>query len=378
MKKLDILKPTFWKIIFVILFAAGFYSIVYRFIYGLGAASAMNDMFPWGLWIGFDLLCGVALAAGGFVICATVHVFNIQKYKPIIKPTVLTAFLGYLLVIVALLIDLGRPYRIWHAIIMWNPRSVMFEVAWCVMLYTAVLFLEFSPTIFDKLKLTKLSKGIKFFTIPIVIAGVILSTLHQSSLGSLFLIVPEKLHPFWYSPLLPFFFFISSIGAGFAMIIFESYLSSRAFKRELEFDLLVNIGRAIVITLAVYLVLKIIDFNVRNIWLLIFKPSYEAFFLWGEIGLGIILPMVLLIFKKIKYNRTGLFISAILVILGFITNRLNVSVTGMENIMGTKYVPTLMEISITLLIVASGFAIFALAVKYFDVFPKEKIQEDLP
>ncbi|HQJ76439.1 MAG TPA: polysulfide reductase NrfD, partial [Bacteroidota bacterium] len=117
----ELLKPTFWKVVFVIILFIGIYSTIYRFVNGLGAASAMNDYFPWGLWIGFDLLCGVGLAAGGFIICATVYVFNIKRFKPIIKPTVLTAFLGYLLVIVALLIDLGRPYRIWHAIIMWNP-----------------------------------------------------------------------------------------------------------------------------------------------------------------------------------------------------------------------------------------------------------------
>jgi Ni/Fe-hydrogenase subunit HybB-like protein len=368
----ELLKPTFWKIILVVLVATGLYSIVYRFIYGLGAASAMNDQFPWGLWIGFDLLCGVGLAAGGFVICATVYIFNIQRFKPIIRPTILTAFLGYLLVIFALLIDLGRPYRIWHALIMWNPKSVMFEVAWCVMLYTTVLFFEFSPVIFDKLKFSKAAKVMRNLTIPIVIVGVILSTLHQSSLGSLYLIVPEKMHAFWYSPLLPFFFFISAISAGLAMVILESFLSSRAFKRELEMNLLAEIGKIMVVVLAFYLVLKIVDYNFRHVWQYFFMPGYEKFFLIGEILVGIIIPMVLCFFEKIRNNKRLLFLNALMVILGFVTNRLNVSITGMEANSGFVYVPSFMEVSITLCVVAIGFAIFALAVKYLNVFPEEK------
>ena len=173
----------------------------------MGASTALSDSFPWGLWIGFDILCGVALAAGGFTISACVYIFNIQRFKPIVRPTILTAFLGYLLVIIALLFDLGRPYRIWHPLVMWNPRSVMFEVGWCVTLYTTVLALEFSPMLLQHLKWEFPLKIVKSLMIPLVILGVILSTLHQSSLGSLYLIVPHKLHPFWYSSFLPVFFY---------------------------------------------------------------------------------------------------------------------------------------------------------------------------
>jgi len=372
----ELLKPTFWKVVFVIILFIGIYSTIYRFVNGLGAASAMNDYFPWGLWIGFDLLCGVGLAAGGFIICATVYVFNIKRFKPIIKPTVLTAFLGYLLVIVALLIDLGRPYRIWHAIIMWNPRSVMFEVAWCVMLYTTVLFLEFSPTILERFKMHKTAKVIKSFTIPLVIIGVILSTLHQSSLGSLYLIVPEKLHPFWYSPLLPFFFFISSIGAGLAMVIFESFLSSRAFKKEIEMDLLADLGKVMVVVLALYLVLKIIDFNFRHVWGYFFMPGHEKYYAFFELIIGVILPMVMLFFEKVRNSKKLLFLNALFVLFGFISNRLDVSIIGMEHYSGITYIPSFMEVSITLMIVSVGFTIFAFAVKYLNVFEHETVRLD--
>ena len=203
----------FWYIAFgIVLLAFGVVTIL-RFTQGLGAVTNLSDRFPWGLWIGFDLLCGVGLAAGAFTLTATVHLFNIHRFEPIVRPTLLTGYLGYMFVVLALMFDLGQPWRIWHALIFWNPHSVMFEVAWCVMLYTTVLTLEFSPVIFEALGLEGPRKLILALMTPLVIAGVILSTLHQSSLGSLYLIVPEKLHPLWYTPALPLLFYVSAIGA---------------------------------------------------------------------------------------------------------------------------------------------------------------------
>ena len=222
------LKLTFWRVIFIIVMVIGAYGGYVRFRYGLGPSTNLSDRFPWGLWIGFDVLCGVMLAAGGFTLTAAVHIFNIKRWHPIVRPTVLTAFLGYVLVCVALMFDLGRPYNIWHPLIMRNPHSVMFEVAYCVMLYTTVLALEFSPIVLERFKLEKPLRIIRGVLIPLVIAGVLLSTLHQSSLGSLYLIMVNKLHPFWYTPLLPVFFFLSAICVGLAMTIFESSMSAKS------------------------------------------------------------------------------------------------------------------------------------------------------
>src|SRR5580700_6382318 len=174
---------TFWKAVFLVIMVAGLYSTYIRFFHGLGASANLSDQFPWGIWIGFDVLCGVMLAAGGFTLTAAVHIFNIKRLRPIVRPTILTAFLGYVLVCIALMYDLGRPYRIWHPLIMRNPHSVMFEVAYCVMLYTAVLSLEFSPIVLERFNLQKPLKIVRTALIPLVILGVILSTLHQSSLG---------------------------------------------------------------------------------------------------------------------------------------------------------------------------------------------------
>jgi Ni/Fe-hydrogenase subunit HybB-like protein len=361
---------TFWRGVLVILLALGLYATYVRFTQGLGAATNLTDQFPWGLWIGFDILCGVGLAAGGFTLCAIVYIFNIKDFKPIVRPAVLTAFLGYLLVIFALMFDLGRPDRIWHALVMWNPHSVMFEVAWCVMLYTTVLSLEFSPVLFEGLGWMKAVRVMRAITIPLVIIGVILSTLHQSSLGSLYLIVPEKLHPLWYSSWLPVFFFVSAITVGCAMVIFESFMSSRAFKRRIELPLLTQLGRVIVVMLMIYTVMKVQDLLHRGAMGVVFTVSLESILFWVEMGIGVLLPMILLAIPKVRLNQTGLFVSALMVVLGFVLNRMNISITGMEGWAKANYFPSWMEIAVTVMIVALGFTAFALAARYLPVFPK--------
>ena len=364
------LRWTFWQWVFWLLMAGGLYATYVRVVHGLGGATHLSDQFPWGLWIGFDVLCGVGLAAGGFTLAATVHIFNIERYKPILRATILTAFLGYVLVIVALLFDLGRPYRIWHPLVMWNPRSVMFEVAWCVMLYTTVLALEFAPTVFERFGWHRPLRWARAVSIPLVIAGVILSTLHQSSLGSLYLIIPSKLDPLWYTPLLPLFFFISAICVGFAMTIFESWHSSRAFGRQLEAPLLASMGRVLAVLLAFYLTMRFLDLLRRAALSYIFQGRTESYLFGLEIVLMLV-PMVLLFRRSVRARAEALYGCAVLVIFGFVANRLNVSVTGMETGSGTHYVPKWTEIVITLWIISLGFAIFRFAAKLLPVFGEE-------
>ncbi len=367
---------TFWKSVFLVLMVAGLYSTVMRFAFGLGAATNLSDKFPWGLWIGFDVLCGVGLAAGGFVVAAAVYVFHLDDYKALIKPAVLTAFLGYVLVVFALLFDLGRPWNIWHPLVMWNPHSVMFEVAWCVMLYTTVLALEFSPIVFEKFKLEKANKMVHSIIVPLVILGVMLSTLHQSSLGSLYLITPEKTYPLWYSGNLPFLFFLTAVAVGPAMVIIESFLSSRAFHREIELPILSRLGKVSAVALAVYLVLKIEDIINYNLTPYLFTFNLEGILYWSEIIAGILLPIVLLVIPQVRTSKRGLFYSAILIVTGFVLNRMDVSITALERHYGVNYFPSWMEISITLMIVAVGFGAFALAAKNLAVFPKEARARD--
>ena len=369
--KSELPKLTFWRALFVVTILLGLYAAIVRLALGLGASTNLSDEFPWGLWIGFDVLCGVMLASGGFTLTASVYLFNLERFRPIVRPAVLTAFLGYGLVVVALLFDLGRGYRIWHPLVMWNPRSVMFEVAWCVMLYTTVLTLEFAPVVFERLRMERARKILRGISIPLVLAGVILSTLHQSSLGSLYLIVPNKLHPFWYTPLLPVFFFLSAIAIGLAMTIFESSLTAKHLRKHLELPLLQELGRVLLVVLLVYSVLRLQDLFHRGALALVLQPSYERQFLLLELLIGLAAPIALLLSRRVRSSAQGLYLASVLTILGFITNRLNVSITGMEASAGVHYFPKWTELAITASIIAAGFAIFGLAARYLPIFPDQ-------
>lgn len=364
-------KITFWRVVLAIILVAGAYATVIRFARGLGASTHLSDAFPWGLWIGFDVMCGVMLAAGGFTLTSAVYLFNMKKFKPIVRPTVLTAFLGYMLVVVALLFDLGRGYRIWHPLVMWNPRSVMFEVAWCVTLYTTVLSLEFGGVLFERFHMYKLLRLQKMFLIPLVIAGVMLSTLHQSSLGSLYLIMVTKLHPFWYSPLLPVLFFLSAICVGLAMTIFESSLSAKHFGKQLELSLIQGLGRALLVVLCIYTVVRFQDLIHRGALGLVSRGGWETGLFVLEMLLCSVAPICLLLIPKVRANPKGLYLAAVLCLLGFVTNRMNVAITGMEAAAGQHYFPKWTEIVVTLAIIGFGFLVFAVAVKYLPIFSHE-------
>ena len=364
---------TFWKAVFLAIMAAGVYCTFLRFFRGLGASTNLSDQFPWGLWIGFDVMCGVMLAAGGFTVTAAVEIFNIKRFHSIVRPTILTAFLGYLLVCAALMYDLGLPWNIWHPLVMRNPHSVMFEVAYCVMLYTAVLAMEFSPIVFEHFNLQRPLRIIRSVMVVFVILGVLLSTLHQSSLGTLYLIMPNKLHPFWYSPLLPVFFFLSAIAVGLAMTIFESSMSSKYFGRELELPILRDLGRVLVVVLALYGILKFEDLYHRGVLKLVLVSGYEQRFFLLEMFLSLFAPLGLLLIPKIRESAQGLYLAAVLTLLGFVTNRLNVTITGVENAVGARYSPKWTEVVITAMFVALGFAIFGFVAKYLPIFPEEKV-----
>ena len=358
---------TVWRAIFAALGVAFLYATYLRVRYGLGGSTNLSDQFPWGLWIGFDILCGVGLAAGGFTLVAVVHIFNVERYQPILRPAILTAFLGYLLVVFALLFDLGRPDRVWHPLVLWNPHSVMFEVGWCVTLYTTVLFLEFIPIVFERFGLERPLGWMKLISVPLMIVGILLSTLHQSSLGSLYLIVPHKLDALWYSPLLPLLFYVSAICVGLAMTMFESWHSSRALGRPLESDLLASMARVLAVLSAVYLMIRFLDLKHREALGLIFQNRPESWLFGLEIAL-LAAPTLLLFRAGVRRSPGALYATAVVWIFGFIANRLNVAITGMERGSGTHYVPKWTEVTVTLFIVALGFAIFKVVAKYFPVF----------
>jgi formate dehydrogenase iron-sulfur subunit len=425
------------KTILFFLVALGAILTLIRFIGGLGTVTNLNDGYPWGLWIGFDILAGIALAAGGFVTAGVVHIFGGRKYHALARPAILTAFLGYLLFIVALIIDLGRPWNIWRVLIHWNHHSPMFEVAWCVTLYTFVLALEFVPAVLEKFRLTKIQaiwntavpwliifmvtlftlamsgawlwasavfavlliwemlmrKGVmprdQVMPILLIMAGIIFSTMHQSSLGSLFLIVPHKLHMLWYSPILPLLFFVSAVMVAPAMVILEGLLSAKVYRREPELHLLRGLASALPYLLGIYLLLKLGDLIGKGAAGEIFRTSSQAVGLWLELLL-ILVPLIFLLTPEIKNTKAGLLWSSVLVILGIVVNRFNIAVTGITVKTGwaasesaplqvpipettviqpfATYYPSWMEFAITLGVVAAGLLVYDYVVKNFPVY----------
>src|SRR5512139_559231 len=294
-------------IIVMALIAVGLYSAFYRFQHGLGGATNLSDDVPWGLWVAFDVLAGVALAAGGFGITAAVYIFNMKKYKPIARPAILTAFVGYAIVLVGLAIDVGKPISAWRPLIFWQPHSVMFEVFWCITIYTTVLAFEFAPSFLERVKWETPLKIIHILHYPLVIAGIVLSFLHQSSLGGFFLIMPSKLSHLWYTPNLPYLFYLSAIAAGLAMVSVEGVVSSRALKRNVdEMPILQGLGRGARITLIIYLVAKIADMTYQGNWPLLFAGTKASFFWSVEIIVGVIVPIVLYSMKSVRESENGL------------------------------------------------------------------------
>jgi len=351
----------------IALVAVGLAAAFYRFAVGLGASTNLSDDVPWGLWVAVDVLSGVALAAGGFGITAAVYIFNMKKYKSIARPAILTAWIGYTVVVMGLIVDIGKPLAFWHPLVMWNTRSVMFEVVVCITLYSSVLALEFAPAFLERFKLTGLQKFLKLFTFPLVIAGIVLSFLHQSSLGGFFLIMPHKVPALWWTSNLPYMFYVSAIALGLAMVSFESIVSAWAFKREQEMDIIQGLGRGVLITLGVYLAFKVGDLAYRGALPLVFAGGKPSLFFILEMLVGVIVPIGLYAVKSIRESVNGLFLAACCVIVGIIMNRFNVNFFAQAG-PNANYFPSLTEILITIGLVSLMVLLYRLAVTYLPVF----------
>ncbi len=334
---------------------------VQRFTLGLAATTNLNDTNPWGLWIGFDVLCGVALAAGGYTMATTVYVFGLKEYQPIVRPAVLTGFLGYFFVVVGLCFDLGRPWRLPFPYLgYFGVTSIMFLVAWHVGLYLACQFVEFSPAVFEWLGWRRVRQWAVRLTLGATIFGVMLSTLHQSALGGLFLLAPGKLHPLWYSPLLPVFFFVSSIFAGISMVIVESTLSHQAFKDQLGGNehqarldrLTFGLGKAAAVVMFTYFGIKLIGLMHADGFAMLGTPLGQ----WFLVELvGFVLGPCLLFSWGYLHRRLGVIrLAAALAVIGVILNRLDVSIIAFNWQEADRYVPRWSEVAVTLAIVTVG------------------------
>ena len=358
-----------WARIFLWLFALiGAFAAGYRLLHGLGAATNLSDGRPWGLWISFDVLCGVALAAGGFTIGAIVKIFHIRRFYPILRPTVLTAFLGYVMAAGSIVFDIGLPWRIWHPIVYHNWHSPMLEVALCVMTYLTVLLLEVSDVFFEGMKWKTPKRIIEGLMIPLVILGITLSTMHQSSLGTLYVLASKRVFALWKTGYLPLLFFTSAVAAGLTMTIIESNFAISAYGLKDEQDLLADLGLYAAWVLLIYLVLKIATLIGSGGVSDLFNGGVRSVLYWIEVLGGVVLPMILLFMPSIRNSRKALFRTAWLVVLGVVLNRFNVSFFGFA---GAPYVPTWMEWAITLGILSAAILFYDWFVRHFPVFQHE-------
>lgn len=376
------LKPL--VIILLAMMGLAFVIAMVRYANGIGAVSNLSNSYPWAFWISFDLFTGVAISSGAFLMAAVVYIFELKEFRPLVRPSVLTGFLGYMMVVIALLVDLGHPERIWYMMIHWNHTSVLLEIGICVMTYLAVLAIEFAPVVFEGIKWQKFAHFIHRFIMPFVILGVVLSTLHQSSLGSLLLIQPAKLFPLWWTPILPILFFVSAVTIGLSMIIFESSLSARYFHRRLEIQLLEKLAKVIPVVLAIYLLIKFGQLTLAGNLKYLFTGGLMSVLFWAEILVGVVTPLILFSVKRIRHSPNGLLLGSIILLLGMILNRFDVSwfavqhpdpLTYMPTFMSAvHYIPSLPEILVSVGIFSAGILAFGLAAKYLPVFEPEEDQ----
>ncbi len=354
-----------WIFVVIGVFAGG-----YRMLHGLGAATNLSDGRPWGLWISFDVLCGVALAAGGFTMGAIVKIFHIRKFYPILRPTVLTAFLGYAMAAGSIVFDIGIPWRIWHPIVYHNWHSPMLEVALCVMTYLTVLALEVSDVFFEGMGWKSLKRIIEGLMIPLVILGITLSTMHQSSLGTLYVLASKRVFALWKTGYLPLLFFTSALVAGLTMTILESNWAASAYDHELDQKLMGDLGLYAAWVLLIYLVLKIATLIGSGGVRYLFSGGLDSVLYWIEVLGGVVLPMVLLFMPSIRKSRKALYRTALIAVLGVVLNRFDVSFFGFA---GAPYVPTWMEWAITIGIISAAILFYDWFVRHFPVFEHKHV-----
>ena len=384
------LNRKFWTpgvYVMLVFMIAGFLAIIARFTGGIGYVSNLSTARPWGLWVGVDVATGVALAAGGFTTAALAHIFGRHSYEPIIRPALLTAMLGYTFVVLGLLVDIGRSWAIWKPIFFWNTNSVLFEVAMCVMVYLHVLYFEFIPIVAEQFKnkirlpgaLALLNGTIDMFLKVadvvagkmmwiLIILGVVLSCMHQSSLGSLMLIAPTKIHPLWYTPIMPLLFLVSAFAVGYPMVVFETTLVTSSFKLDSEMSILTPLTRITIFLLGLYMLLKFGDMFVRGTYVYLLDGTYQTNSFIVEMLFGILVPWLLLVSKKIRQTRIGVFTAATMIVFGVALNRINVFIVGYTSpITESGYFPSIVEIFVTLGLIATLMFIYRFVVTFLPV-----------
>jgi Ni/Fe-hydrogenase subunit HybB-like protein len=357
--------------------------LIWRFAAGIGAVSGLTDGYPWGLWIAFDVVIGTALGCGGYAIAILAYVLNKGKYHPIVRPAILTSALGYSLAAIAIIIDVGRPWFIWRIPLGgwpdmggYNWNSALLEVALCVMAYVGVLWIELSPAFMERWAenstgfLKSFSEwGLKFFDkvlIFIVALGLLLPTMHQSSLGTVMLLAGHKLHPLWNTGWIPLLFLISCVGMGYGVVVWESAVSSAAFKRERETSMLTSLSGAVIVVNALYLAIRLIDIVVSGKTLLMFNQGVHSLMFWIEMIL-FAAPIVMLANPQRRARFSTMFQASILLVLAGALYRFDSYLVAYNPGANWTYFPNLPELLITLGAIALEIAVYIYIVKRFPI-----------
>jgi len=375
------------------LMLAGLAAALYRIVTGLQVSTNLSNHFPWGIWIAYDVEGRVALSAGGFTMAALAHIFHRHKFEPIVRSAVLTAMLGYTFAVCGLLLDLGRYYNAWHPAMpwMWQGNSVLFEVGMCVMAYLTVLYTEFSPVFFERfvgrvnlpgplrglnalidslLRLGQRTVG-KVMAL-FIIAGVVLSCMHQSALGSLILVAPYKTNALWYTPVLPLLFLMSAIAVGFPMVVFEQYYAAWAFKRKVPMHLLAPLSRFAVVFLGLYLLAKISDLIIRDAYVGLLTPSTASVMWIVEVTVGVLIPLGMLVSERVRRRPALLFSACCLIIAGIVMNRINVFLIAYRPpYMTEPYIPSVAEVLVSVGLTAGLIFMYRAIVSFFPVYAAE-------
>jgi Ni/Fe-hydrogenase subunit HybB-like protein len=354
-----------FNVVTVPIILTGLALIAIRFAFGLASVTNLTQAYPWGIWIGFDVVTGVAFAGGAYVLTFAVHILKLKKFEPIVRVTVLNGFLAYVFYAGALLLDLGRPWNVVNPIIgnAFGLSSVLFLVAWHFLLYMICEFLEFSPAVAEWLGWKKVRKVLMGLTTGAVIFGITLSTLHQAGLGSLFLLAPSKIHPLWYSHNIPVMFFVSSVFAGISMVIIEGFFTHKAFKHRIGHELhasndaiVLGLAKGAVGALFAYFFIKVIDFVHYKLWEQL-AGFYGAWYLLEMIGF-VVVPTALFVAgihrRSVKLVQFTAFFTGV----GVILNRLNVSVIAFKWYEKVRYVPSWAEVVVTLAIISMELWVF--------------------
>jgi Ni/Fe-hydrogenase subunit HybB-like protein len=363
----------------LVIFLVGLGLAVWRFAVGLGASTAMNDGYPWGIWIAFDVVSGTALACGGYAVALMVYIFNKGKYHPLVRPALLTSALGYSVAALGIIIDVGRPWLIWRIPISvgkWNLDSALLEVALCVMAYVVVLWIELSPAFLEKWAdspnagLASFARGVGGFMekalMWIIALGIVLPTMHQSSLGSVIMLAGPRLHGLWHTGWLPFLFLVSCIAMGYAAVVMESTLSSRAFGRQREDKMLGSLSGVIAGLLIFFVLFRLGDIVVQGKTGLLFGSGLLSVMFWIETAL-FLLPAIGLATGKSKSSPGCMFRAAFMIVLGGILYRFDAYLVAFNPGAGWSYFPSIPEIVITLGLVALEIFVFILLVKNFPI-----------